>query len=260
MANADERLTEQISNRLTISEAADFLNVSIDFLVLLRKAGTVEPVVDALDQVPKYEKRVLESLLMRLEAAVTTQTTQMDKMVPIIEAARRLRCPATDIVELILNGRVELVSRDFAIHGLAGFRVCLSRVRAVLPPLEMDGVIKGEAVTMLRVTYPTINHLIGKGLLRSRRVRNPKSRQFLDAVCTDSIAEFQRNYVTLGQLSNRYRRAAGPLGCHLEAKGICPFEAPAGISWYYERQGLAHRLRKAGLTKPDKTKQWDLWV
>jgi hypothetical protein len=246
-----ERLTEQISNRLTISEAADFLNVSIDFLMLLRQSGIVEPIVDALDQVPKYEKHVLEVLLTRLEAAVRVQTTQIDEMVSIIEAARRLRCPAPEIVELILNGRVEWVSRDAAVHGLAGFRVGLSQVRAALPPLEMDGVIKGEAVSMLRVTYPTINHLIGKGLLRSRRVRNPKSRQFLDAVCTDSIAEFQRNYVTLGQLAYKYRRASGPLGCHLEAKGVCPFETPQGISWYYNRKGLSRRLRKAGLVLPE---------
>ncbi|MEP1611247.1 MAG: TniQ family protein [Roseobacter sp.] len=245
------QFSEHISNRLTISEASNILNVSTEFLMLLRKSGIVEPIVDALDQVPKYERRSLESLLERLASSVTSQVGRTDEMVPIIEAARRIRCPATDIVQLVLNCALDHVARDINVPGISGFRVRLPEVRAALPPLEMDGVTKGEAATTLRVTYQTINYLIEEGLLRSQRVRNPKSRQFLDAVCTDSIAEFQQNYETLGQLAHRYQRASGPLGCHLEAKGVCPFETPQGISWYYNRSGLNHRLKKAGLVVPD---------
>ncbi len=245
------RLSEQMSSRLTISEAANVLNVSTEFLTLLRKSGIVAPVVDALDQVPKYERQLLDSLLEGLASSVTPRSGRADDMVPIIEAARRIRCPATDIVQLVLDNDLDHVARDANVSGLAGFRVRLSEVRAALPPLEMDGVTKGEASTMLRVTYQTINYFIEEGLLRSERIRNPKSRQFLDAVSSESISEFKRNYETLGQLAHRFKRASGPLGCHLEARGICPFETPQGISWYYARNGLDHRLNKAGLVVPD---------
>ncbi|WP_298258229.1 hypothetical protein [uncultured Litoreibacter sp.] len=245
------RLSEQISNRLTVAEASNVLNVSTDFLILLRKSGIVEPVIDALDQIPKYEKHALESLLEGLASSVTVTAVGAGEMVPIIEAARRIRCPATHIVQLVLDGALGHVARDANVAGLAGFRVRLQDVRAALPPLEMDGVTKGEAATTLRVTYQTINYLIEEGLLRSQRVRNPRSRQFLDAISSESLTEFQRNYETLGQLARRFRRASGPLGCHLEARGICPFETPQGISWYYARNGLDYRLKKAGLIVPD---------
>ncbi len=245
------RLSEQISNRLTVAEATNVLNVSAEFLMLLRKSEIVEPVIDALDQVPKYEKRALESLMEGLTAAVNSKVKETDELVSIIDAARRIRCPASDIVGLVLNGELTKVSRDTTVRGIAGFRVNPREVRACLPPLEMDGVTKGEAASTLRVTYQTVNYFIDEGLLKSLRVRNPKSRQFLDAVTKDSIKEFQREYETLGQLAHRYRRASGPLGCHLEAKGICPFETPGGISWYYSRRGLDHRLKKVGLVAPE---------
>jgi len=114
----------------------------------------------------------------------------------------------------------------------------------------MMGITKGDATRSLRVTYPTINYLVAEGLLTTEYVRNPKSRQFVHAVPDESIARFQAKYETLGQLAKRYRRASGPLGCHLEAKDICPIETPIGISWIYERKGLARRLLKIGLSAP----------
>ncbi|MEO9898206.1 MAG: hypothetical protein ABJD13_10975 [Paracoccaceae bacterium] len=172
------------------------------------------------------------------------------EMVSIVDASRRIRCPSSKIVDLILKGRLESVWKDEDLVGLAAFKVNLSELRRALPPIERQGVTKGQASKMLRVTYPTINYFIEKGLLASKRVRNPKSRQFLQAVCSDSIDRFQRKYETLGQLAYRYKRASGPLGCHLEAKGVCPCETPQGFSWYYERKGLERRLKRAGLRLP----------
>lgn len=74
---------------------------------------------------------------------------------------------------------------------------------------------------------------------------NPKSRQPITV-----ITAFSAKYVTLGELAQEYRRAAGPLGCHLEAKGICPIETPPKVSWYYERHGLRARLAAIGLKAP----------
>ncbi len=80
-----------------------------------------------------------------------------------------------------------------------------------------------------------------------RRAVNPKSGQFLNAVCVESLKNFRKQFVTLGELANRYRRVPGPLSSQLEAKGVCPIEIPRGVSWYFDRWGLARRLKKLGI-------------
>lgn len=245
-----DRISEKMANRLNSFEAKDLLNVSAEMLQLLRDATILAPRTDALDQIPKYEKRDIEQLMGRLMQWVSKQKKSEKETVTIADASRRVRCPGSDIVQLILDGKLRTVQRDESVSGLAGFHVSLAELRKALPPLEMTGITKGEASRFLRVTYPTINFLIAEGMLATVHVRNPKSRQFVHAVPDESIAKFQSKYETLGELANRYRRAAGPLGCHLESKGICPIETPVGISWLYERKGLERRLQKAGLTTP----------
>lgn len=245
------RISKQMSNRLSCEEASGMLNTSLQMLQFLREWAIIVPKEDALDQVPKYEKDDLVQLATRLAARAHITPAGARHMVKIVDGAKRLRCPSGQIIALILDGKLSTVSQDADVAGLAGLRVDLTELRNALPQLPMPGLTKSEAARSLHVTYPTINYLIAEGTLTSVRVRNPKSRQFLNAVCHMSVAVFKARFLTLGQLAKTYRRASGPLGCHLEAKGICPIETPAGISWFYERKGLKRRLQKAGLAKPN---------
>lgn len=246
-SGAIDDLRGRISARLNAIEAQSVIGVSLEMLYQLRDHGFIASTVDALDQIPKFELDGLEKLLANLNAWVTQTQPDGTDMVPLIDATKRVRCPLVDIVKLILGGKLRHLCRDAETRGLAGYRISLSELRAALPQFEMPGVTKGDASRRLRVNYPTINFLIADGVLIERRMRNPRSRQFLDAVCSTSLTAFEAKFETLGQLSKRYGRASGPFGCHLEAKGICPIETPAGISWIYERKGLEGRLRRAGL-------------
>ena len=185
--------------------------------------------------------------IQRLSRRVTMTGTSHRRLVPILDAARRVRCPSGDIIGFILDGRLQSLGHDAQGSGLSGFQICLGELRALLTLPDLPGRPKGETSRLLRVTYPTVNHLISEGLLTTERARNPRSRQFIDAVTFDSITAFEKSYVTLGQLAQHYKRASGPLGCHLEAKGVCPIETPATISWIYERRGLMRRLDAIGL-------------
>ncbi len=246
-SEAIDDLRCRISARLNAIEAQSLMGLSLEMLNQLRDHGIVTTTVDALDQIPKFDRDELEQLLAKLSAWVTETQSDRTDTVSIIDATQRVRCPLADIVKLILGGKLTYLNRDAEKCGLAALRVNLPELRAALPQFEMPGVTKGDASRRLRVNYPTINFLIADGVLIERRLRNPRSRQFLDAVCSTSLTAFEAKFETLGQLSKRYHRASGPFGCHLEAKGICPIETPAGISWYYERKGLEGRLRRAGL-------------
>jgi hypothetical protein len=250
--DAIDDLRDRISVRVNAIDAQSILGVSLGALNQLRDKGLITAHVDAIDQIPKFDRGELEELLRSLNARVAKTWPDGSLLLTLVDATRRVRCPFVEIVELILEGKLKTVYRDNGKQGLAALHISQSELRAALPQFEMSGVTKGEASMRLRVNYPTINFLIADGTLVERRLRNPRSRQFLDAVCTESLEHFEKRFETLGQLAKRYRRAAGPFGSHLEANGICPIEVPAGISRIYERRGLEGRLLRVGLSPPTK--------
>ncbi|MEO9824567.1 MAG: TniQ family protein [Paracoccaceae bacterium] len=241
------QIAARMQDRLVLQEVCNLLAIGPDIVHQLRDRAILAPVTDALDQVPKYERTDVTKVLDRLSRRVTMTGTSHRRLVPILDAARRVRCPSADIIGFILDGRLQSLGHDVQGSGLSGFQICLGELRALLTLPDLPGRPKGETSRLLRVTYPTVNHLISEGLLTIERARNPRSRQFIDAVTFDSIVAFEKSYVTLGQLAQHYKRASGPLGCHLEAKGVCPIETPATISWIYERRGLMRRLDAIGL-------------
>lgn len=151
--------------RFPISASSSTLTHKFLFKYLnqLRVHGLIATTVDALDQIPKFERDELEQLLARLNARVTKLKLDGTDMVSLIEATQRVRCPLVDIVKLILPGKLTHVCRDAEIRSLAAFRISLLELRSALPQFEMPGVTKGDAFRRLRVNYPTINFLIAEG-------------------------------------------------------------------------------------------------
>ncbi|MEP1694922.1 MAG: hypothetical protein ABJJ69_00140 [Paracoccaceae bacterium] len=196
----------------------------------------------------------MRNLLDLLQQKTVSIALIPHRVLSLNEVATRLRCKSSEIIALILADRLETVFGNVQDDGISGIRVDLNEVRYALPSWEMPGTTRSKASTTLRVTYQTINYLVAHGMLESERMRNPKSRQYLDGICEGSVEAFLREYDTLGLMARKYRRPSGPFGCHLEAKGICPIESPQGISWIYERRSLAARLRKIGIHIPTKAR------
>ncbi len=169
-SEAIDDLRCRISSRLNAIDAQSVMGVSLEALNQLRDHGLITTTLDALDQIPKFERDELERLLARLNARVTKPKSGGKDMVSLIEATQRVRCPLVDIVKLLLRGKLTHLCRDAEVRGLAAFRINLSELRAALPQFEMPGVTKGDASRRLRVNYPTINFLITDGVLIERRL------------------------------------------------------------------------------------------
>ena len=247
------KISEEMRGRVTSSEALEMLNIKHRTLQDLCELGLVEQEIDNLDQRPKYDRAKLQAVLSALVTKLTNESADAANLLLVADVARRLRCKSAEILALILAGKLKTVSGDVSRTGLAGIKVHIDQVRYALPNWELPGITRTDASTTLRVTYQTINYLIDQGLLRAARMRNPRSRQYITGICDGSIDTFLGRYDTLGLMARRYKRPAGPFGCHLEAKGVCPIETPHGISWYYRRRGLEARLRKIGITCPSET-------
>jgi hypothetical protein len=246
------RIKCEMSGRLSVEAAAQALRISIDLLAELRGAGHLAPVTDALDQRPKFRQVELEAFAAGLLPDAEDPAPVATDTVSLVSAAMRVRCRSVDIVELVQAGRLKTYDLGGERKGFDRVGVSLAELKIVLPPWEMAALPKGDAARRLRVNYQTIIYLAQHGMLTLQRLRNPKSRQFLEAVTETSLAQFESTFVTLGQLARLNRRASGPLKSQLEAKGICPAGVPAGISCYYDRYSTGFRLKQFGLALPDR--------
>ncbi|WP_179381474.1 TniQ family protein [Jannaschia marina] len=242
-------LRAEMKNRMTYGGAAVHLGVSIGLLEALRHAGLLSPTLDALDQRPKYRRRDLEDFVADLGAAPRA-TSSCDDLSPLTEAAIRVRCAAIDIIRLILRDELECYQLEAGRGSLGRVAVSVPALKLMLPPLEMAAMSKGDASRRLRVAYPTINALVEAGSLEVIRSRNPKSRQFIDAITFESLYRFEERYVSLGQLSRFNRRASGPFKVYLEARDICPEDDTPGVSCYYARRPLVRPFARLGLSVP----------
>ena len=184
---------------------------------------------------------------------VTVDEIECGLVSPLVAAAIRVRCPTVDIIELILARELECFPLQPRPFNMGTIGVSVSVLKKALPALHMPALSKGDASRLLRVTYQTINIFAADGVLEVQRLRNPKSRQFLDAVTLDSVHGFERRFVSLGHLSRHNKRASGPFKMHLEAEGICPEDARDGMSRYYQRKMITSCLPRLGFSVPEPT-------
>lgn len=243
-------LKAEIHGRLTVQEAATHLGVSVDLLLELQEARFIAPTLDALDHRPKFRRPELENFLDKLVPERSSVPATSEDISPIAEAAIRVRCPTVNILTLIMAGELPTVRLSAKVMRLGDIGVSVTHLKRALPPLRMPALSKGDASRRLRMTYQTINVLADDGLLEVRRMRNPKSRQFLDAVTLESVERFEARFITLGHLARVNRRASGPFKMHLENQGVCPEVGDGSVSCYYDRRTVAWRLRKLGLMVP----------
>lgn len=245
-----ENISTQMNCRVSFPDALEVLQIKPSALYDLCELGLLQTKLDALDQIQKYDQPELEALVETVRSKIALGCTRTSTLLPLAEVAVRLRCKSAVIISLIAAGRLKNVAQEKGSSGLSHILVDLEDVRHALPVWKMPGVTKTEASAMLCVTYKTISYLIAQGLLKSARMRNPKSRQFVEGICEGSIEEFLGEYDTLGLMAHRYKRSPGPLASQLEANDICPIETPARISWIFERRGLDNRLKKLQLRQP----------
>ena len=244
-------LKAEMDGRMAVKDAAAYLGISVDLLLELQGAELIRSTLDALDQRPKFRRQCLNSFLERLGSKPTSAPAKNGDVSALVEAAIRVRCPTIDIIDLIMAGELTCILLDGATLGMAGIGVSVSELKRVLPPLHMPALSKGDTSRRLRMTYQSINFLVVTGHLEAKRLRNPKSRQFLDAITLESIQRFEAKFVTLGHLARINRRASGPLKAYLEGQGVCPEVGDGSVSCYYARASVAWRLEKIGFKLPN---------
>lgn len=239
-------IKEKLNTSLDAVDACKHLGVSLDFLKGLKRADILVPKSDGLNEIPKYDAQAVQGFLDQLFRRARAEPVGEHDLVPISEAAPRARTDSSHILALILDRRLQAYFGAGRLRRVDDLLVSLSELKSVIVRPEMEGLTKGQVAQALRVTYRTVTWLTDRGLLETKLVLNPRTRQRVNAVQKTSLKAFSQTHVTLGQLAHRYQRHAGPFGRHLETKGVWPMAAPEGVSWIYERARTQSRLKRLG--------------
>jgi hypothetical protein len=241
---------ERAGKRLTIPQAARFLNINKSLVLELKLSGVIETIDDSYCRGPRYHQDQLSELLNQLEACLTAPLPD-ETYIPLNKVASRLKHKTPVIIRLLLAGRI-LATKDAGSKGFGRIRIGLRSSRTVLHNTDQPGLTRSDAALMLHVKHQTINWLIKEGLLQNIGMRSARSGQRITAICKDSIEAFLQDHITLGLLAKQLNRKPGPFGCFLEGKRVWPMEMPDGLSRIYKRSTLEGQLHGLGIRLPVK--------
>lgn len=157
-----------------------------------------------------------------------------DKRVEEISAvAKRLSCKSEHIIELILTDSLQTIVKLNPDKTIQSIGVNIDEVKTVVDiPVEL-GCTRAKVVLKLKISRNTVKQLLKTGHLTEKIVRFPYGRRPVWIVTSNSMAEFQKKYVSLSQLARSLDRVPGPLAMHLTSRGIHPVESVREISNIY---------------------------
>lgn len=245
-AEKAHHILEGASQTLTSKEVRDELGISEELMADLLRESLLSR-VESRAETRVYSRIRKEDVaeFKRNIAAACHSSENAKAMVTIAEAARACRCPAYEIISLVLGGRLKKVSAP--VHD--NFKIPDIRVdvEETCELVEKDRsaewqdkhpgyVSLDDARALLRVKSQTIMFLIKHGLIDCTKLWSPQAFREHEYVSVKSIEKFRSEYVPLGELSAQYETHAIVITKALETVGVKPMPEKAGpVTRFYRR-------------------------
>lgn len=209
-------------------------------LTLIR-GGFIKPfvthAVERQGQRATYAVADLDDFLASLTHRAVVHAKPQSPVMDIPQAAKRAYCTMPDVLQMILDGTLSWVGLDPETPGFHGIVVnadeILERVRAP----DLDGFTAHALKARLGIHQRAIEGLIAWGYLRRERRINPVNRCPVFIVRPDTVEAFEREYVSLWELSKRYNTNAYKLKVDLDRRGKRPAISndKVGATFYLRR-------------------------
>lgn len=182
--------------------------------------------------------------------------SRKEGLFPLTVACARKSLTQSDIVEMILGGKLRHISRSDDTLTLGSLLVDLDEL-----PVSTDGnhgqddngneavyLNFDEVKTALATTDATVSALVKHRVLPVEVRTNPRTRRAQPFVHRDSIGTFLSNHKSLHKIASGWRRNIAYMRDELERNGMEPiFETSGKIARYYRTEDLA----RAGLLPPN---------
>jgi hypothetical protein len=234
-------IAKALAATLSLAEAIDHLNAPRTQMDVLIKADFVRPQrhVAGFGAQDRYAVTALDEFLANLVAHPMPLRLDHSRFCNIPSAAKRGCCSASEVVRLILDGKLPTArSRTRGYMGI------------LIDPKEVVKAVSGEAAPGLSLRVATreigisdrvLNALIAHGHIASFIALNPVNRCPQTLVATSEIKIFKATYISLHALAKERKIYIGTLKSILDAAGILPVFDPNKVGATFYRRSVVNR-------------------
>ncbi|RNF36079.1 TniQ family protein [Paracoccus methylarcula] len=234
-----EEIKRDKHDYLDQNQTADLLGCSYVMIKKLQRAGILRPAEGENRRRPKgfYRPAVLDFLTRLGVNAERTEATD-PRRCTLELVARKLNCGVPDVVQLMLEGKIQAVGRLTDELRLDSLVVSIKDVAQALNFTEPNGFSMKEVRRRLFINARTLDYLVENHFLEVKRMRHSVTRATRDYITADSMSSFTASFITAGMFA-RENGLNGKHGANLLRKwGPKPINSDPGLRSIFRREEL----------------------
>jgi hypothetical protein len=189
-----------------------------------------------------YLKVDLDEFVGKLVAGAVKLQPRYD-LIPVRQAVVSAKTPLTDIVQMILDGKLTRIVHNPSETGLAGVLVDSDEIIAIYHALPSGRLSIPTAAATFAYSYPLLLSLVSAGVIPSEEGRNSVTGLSRRTVGVEDLRTFGTNYISLQSLSAALKlhpRAVKALALEI---GVTPaIHKPLIEGTFYLRQNIKKLL------------------
>ena len=191
-----ESLRQSKKRFLYQKEAARFLGVPATVFIELQKRNVLQPSTGRDPRSHKgYDVVYLQAVLNQFFADTKAMQDVPDGLSTLALATRTARCSVSDIVQLILSGRLKAAGRLGQSLKLSNLLVSQRELLLAFPKQPRNGFTKSELARRWSKDISTINRMIEAGKLQQKRMKHSRSRMTGLLVPVDVVETYESEHL-----------------------------------------------------------------
>ena len=230
-----EALQAKANDMMTIVEASCTLGCRYEQVVRFIRAGLLVQRRDkaAVPYLSRMEVEALVAPVRDLKAA-----RPGPKLSPLASVYKATQASVHEIFHHFLEGRLTSARRDPTKTGIEALLLEPEEVMRCLAPPSAGDPPMAHVARQLRLDTRTIRYLEKRGELRIYSARHPYMRGQRCFVGAVELRRFQKEFITVGELSAILGILSGPLAIKLDAMGLRPRKVPRRVRRIYRRADI----------------------
>lgn len=199
-AEAAAELLRREQSALTFTQLPAYLGTNVVQTKLLIQGGYIRSIIASARfeaGFPSYAREDLDQFVALLSERAQDVLMAPEGAYQIMHAAKRACCNSTEIVDLLLAGKLSWVGKLTNGTGYDAILVDLDEIRRFVRGPELAGLTMNQAYKSLRINPRALNAVVDAGLLTTVKQRPPSNRATLQIIPLAEVDRFRSTYITL---------------------------------------------------------------
>ncbi|WP_147278913.1 hypothetical protein [Paracoccus versutus] len=192
---------------------------------------------------PHLDRLFLPEDLDNFLAAVFANADLVDDVpagaFPLRTITQKASLPNAHLLRAVTDGRLENVRRLRGNSGLAALYLDLTDVLDAFEAPPLAGFSRTDLGKRLHVNCSTVSLLLGRGMIGSTEMRDPRTRQSLSLIAPAELERFLDRYLPLGLMAYELGTQARHVAARLDKAEVRPIHLPEHCSRIYLREEAA---------------------